>query len=588
MDYIFKWRIIEPWCEPDGQNYHSPSKSFLSWKDMKDFTPGSPTVKFVEDCKRWGYNGIAIYMNPEDNIDASSSFAKHLKKNGLGMIIRRDWRERKEKISWPFIEDRVDKPKIINELCPYSTETKQYWEQRAQKDYELIPDLLGYRMSASGYDFSFGAPWMCDCEECIKHSPRERTRDAIRLVSNILSQYGGVLFWETCQDDPNGQYEEAVYFDKLTGEIPQNAHIVLKETYWDYHPGYPRHPLFDTITKDEKGKSPYMTSIQLAGEYRGVHKFVWCMVDDWAKLMPEIIKTGQEGLWVMAIVKYNGWDHPLNMVNWYAVKKFMQNPSAEPTEIKTEWAEAVYGKSSAPTVIKVIELLTQAARYMFDFRGLWTQEHSRFPTLSYLDARLCGPSRKSPLKKGYIGQTWPLNMYIPERRDVIEAQDSTRLIFRKEHITKKLKTEMIQEKEKAIWLVRDAVALWDTLKGSIAEKEYSEVKELIRGNIDDAIIWHMAFDMYMDMKLGKLTEQKIDMVLDECRNKGLRGTIVDDPLDPDPKATDCCHEPSSLKTFAEELRREIRNPWLEAEAMKSDGEDKFSVRGAYDFIPKEL
>jgi len=364
MDYHLKWRVIEPWCEPDGVNVHSPSKSFLSWEDMRNFTPGSKTVRFVEDCVEWGCNAISLYMNPEANIEAAAAFAGHLKRNGIGLIIRRDWPELEGKKSWPPQKSSI-LTRTSKQLCPYSRRTREYWERRIAKDYEKMPDLLGYRMNGTAYIYINGAPWMCDCAECRGRTERERTRDAIRLVSTILGKYGGVLFWETCQDDPNGQYEEAVYFDGMTGEIPENALIVMKDTYWDYHPGYPRHPLFDTISKDASGKSPYMTSIQLAGEYRGVHKFPWCMVDEWANLMSDIVRTGQVGLWVMAIVKYKNWDHPLNMVNWYAVKRFMRDPLADPATIKLEWAAETFGKDAAPVVVRVVDLMTAAASKLF-------------------------------------------------------------------------------------------------------------------------------------------------------------------------------------------------------------------------------
>ena len=572
MNYQFKWRVIEPWSEPDGVNFFSPSKSILSWDDMKNFTPGSRTVKFVQDCKKWGYNAMGIFMDPEDNIEASRSFATHLKKNGIGMLIRRNWTELEGKKSWPVNAGSVIQ-RTSKKLCPYSENTREYWEKRIAEDYRNMPDILGYRMNGTAYVFINGAPWMCDCEECKKHTERERSRDAIRLVSSILAKYGGILFWETCQDDPNGQDKEAVYFDKMTGQIPENAYMVIKAHYWDFHPGYPRHPLFDTITKDKDGKSPYLTSIQLAGEYRGVHKIPYSMVDEWSSVIKDMVCTGQAGLWVMAIVGYNDWDHPLNMVNWYAISRFVKEPDILPEKIKNDWATENFGSEAADTVVKVIDRMTSAAKAIMEFKGLWTQNHSRYPHLEYIDMRLFGPCRQSPMIKGMMGHQWPLSMYLPEREEEIRKDDNVRLCFKKEPLTEELKVEMMSEKKQAIDLVRESVSLWKTLEGKIEQKIYKKVLNMLRGNIDDAILWYVGFDMYMDMKLGKLTEEKIDSILQECKEKNLKGTIVDDPLDPEPVQTDCCHEPSSLKTFAEELRREIKEPYLEEAINNIDEND---------------
>ena len=182
-----------------------------------------------------------------------------------------------------------------------------------------------------------------------------------------------------------------------------------------------------------------------------------------------------------------------------------------------------------------------------------------------------------------MGQSWPLNMYSPAHASQIKSNDRTRLVFTPQLITEELKAEMMMEKQKAIYSAKEAAALWKTLEGRIDSVLYDEILKLLKGNIDDAVLWHMGFDMYMDMKLGTLTEEKIDAVLKECREKGLKGTIVDNPLDPKPVQTDCCHTPSSLKVFAEQLRSEIRNPWLERAALQTEGEDTFSIQ--YGIVP---
>ena len=96
---------------------------------------------------------------------------------------------------------------------------------------------------------------------------------------------------------------------------------------------------------------------------------------------------------------------------------------------------------------------------------------------------------------------------------------------------------------------------------------------LLRGNIDDAILWSMGMDMYMDMKLGALTEERIDAVIAECAARDLKGTIVNDPLAASPVKTDFYHVPSSLKLFAEELRQELRNPRLDSMSSEHGGVD---------------
>ena len=459
MSSVFKWRVIEPWSTPDGVNVHSPSKSFLSWADMRSPTAETKAARFVRDCRRWGYNAMAIFMNPEDDVEASRAFASYLKQNGLGMIIRRDWTELEGTPSWPG-QASTPEHRDVKDLCPYSDATRQYWADRIAADYRQIPDLLGYRMNGTDCVYINGSPWACDCPTCGRRTKPERARDAIRLVAGLLGPRGGTLFWETCQDDPVGQRIEADHFTDLTGEIPDNAFIVIKSFYWDYHPGYPPHPLYDRIKPDADGRSPYMTSIQLAGEYRGVHKLPWFMVHEWSRTLTErVLPTGQSGLWVMAITEYNEWDHPLNKLNWYAVSRFFADPLADPNEICLTWAAETFGPDVADTVVEVVDRITRAARCMLEHRGLWTQLHSRYPTLDYLDSRMCGPVRQSPRRKGMIGQEWPIDMYSEHRREQILADPNVCLAFRKMPFDAGVKADIMARKAEAVFQAGQAAAL---------------------------------------------------------------------------------------------------------------------------------
>ena len=565
---FFKWRIITPWLDPDGGTIWSPSKSFLNWEDMKHPTPDTKAAQFATYCSKLGFNGIACSFTPDKHPEAFQAYTIHLKEKGISTFLRRAWCGLEGADSYrPASTDKYQRPS--KELCPYSARTEQFWHARMAKDFAMAPDLAGYTITGAGYLYSNGAPWLCDCEKCKAHTEWDRTLYAVRMMAKLLAEYNATLFWQVCQDDPNGQYEETFYFDNYTGRIPENAFIVVNDMYWDYYPGYPRHSLFGRINKDENGKSQYVTSIQLAGEYRGVHKFPWQQVDVWSEVFRDMAATGQTGLWVMAIVKYNGWDHPLNLVNWYAISKLSEDPFADPAQIKLEWAAETYGEKAAPVVVKVVNSISGAASRMFMFKGLWTQYHSDFPELNYLETRLCGPYH-SERRKGWIGHDWPLYMYPPKRIAEIRANPETCLAFTPEPITEELKAEMTAQENEATRLAEEAVESWRTLEGTIGADAYEEVLGLLRGNVDDTIIWRMAMEMYMGLKLGTLTEERIDTVLAECKAGNLKGTILPDPLAPSlPHRHVFDLYPSTLKTFAEQLRQEVKKPTLDEHWSKN-------------------
>lgn len=164
-------------------------------------------------------------------------------------------------------------------------------------------------------------------------------------------------------------------------------------------------------------------------------------------------------------------------------------------------------------------------------------------------------------------------MYSADRAGEIKAEPRTQLAFTPAPITEELAAEMLAEKNEAIVLTREAVDLWRSLEGRMDRSLHEQILHLLEGNIHDAILWRMAIGLYMDMKLGRLTEEQIDAVLSECETRRLKGTIVDDPLDPSPRQTDCGHEPSSLKFFAEQVREEINKPCLDKYWSERSGVD---------------
>jgi hypothetical protein len=555
----FKWRIIEPWLDPDGKELFAHGGNVLTWDAMLSIAPDSALGRFIAQVHDWGFNGMSLYCDPATNPPAFRSFCRYLKSNGIRLFIRREWNELELGKSWPVSQSDA-RPRSSPKLSPYNPEAKAYWENRIKRDYEMFPEIAGYRMNATEFYFINGAPWMGEGPGILGKTGRECAREAITLVAGALEKYGGTLFWETCQDDPSGQRHEFHYFRDLAGEIPANALIVMKQYYWDFHPGWPRHPLYDALRKDKEGNSPYLTSVQLPGEYTGMHDFPWCLVDDLSRAFLDMVATGQQGVWVMAQPHPDGWDHPLNKVNWYAVAHLLDDPHASPAALKLAWAREQFGAAAAPTVVRILETVTEAAKGMYEFDALWTAAHSRFPTLEYLDSHLCGPYRQTPRMKGMMGLVLPVDMYSPQKGAEIRANPKTRMVFGQCPITPQLKAEAMAQKDGAVTHMREAVALWKSLKGKIDSGKYDKVLAGLEGNLNDTIIFRHMMDIYMDWKLGVLTEAKIAVALDACR--GLKGLVVPEPLDPDPRKVTVI-EPASLKSFAEQLRRDLREPWVE-------------------------
>jgi hypothetical protein len=254
------------------------------------------------------------------------------------------------------------------------------------------------------------------------------------------------------------------------------------------------------------------------------------------------------------------------MVNWYAIARYIREPNADPAQVKLDWAREEFGAKAAPVVAEIVDKVTGAARGMYEFDALWTACHSRFPTLEYLDCLLCGPYRQMKRIKGMMGLELPVDMYAPEVAAKIRANPRTRLVFNRVPITAKLKEEALAQKDGAVERMEQALALWRSLEGKIKVETYQRILAGLEGNRNDSLIFRHMMNLYMDWKLGVLTEARIDAVLETCR--GLKGIVVPNPLDPHttPGATGggiVFFEEDSLASFAEKLRRDLRNPWME-------------------------
>ena len=259
----FTWRIVGTWISRTKKR----TTTLFTRDELLNITPSSPTGRFIADMRDCGFNAITIGGPSE----AKGKLASYLKKQGMGSFIVRRW---SETVDPSYPKERTGQIMLSTpSLSPYDEKVRAYWAERIKQDHEMVPDLTGYKVQGREFYFGFGAPWMGAGPIDETKTGRERARDAIILIADLLAEYGGTLIWDIGCDDPWGQRHEVHYYRALTGEIPENAFIEMKQHYWDHHPGWPRHPLYDYVKKDDQGKTPYMSRLQHPGEYRGVHDF---------------------------------------------------------------------------------------------------------------------------------------------------------------------------------------------------------------------------------------------------------------------------------------------------------------------------
>ena len=577
----FPWRVIELWHTPDNSvTWWTRNGNILTWADMLHTQPASPLGRYITQLGRWGFNAMNLSdrVNPDQNLEAVRNFARYLKDHGIRLVLSRGWSSARraggEVAKLPDGEGGFSE-----KLCPYQPAVHEYWRARVSRDFQILPEIAAYHMGGGRDD----GPWACNCAECQKRTPRERTLDAIQLISTLLEKHGATLIWSAVQDDPWHMRVETDLYSDLAGKVPPNVLVRAVGNYWDFHPGWPIHSVLDGARKDAQGKSPYITTIQEPGEYRGMHEFPWPMVDEWSETFRNMANTGQQGAWVVTEVLPDGWDHPLNMVNWHAIETYMRDPFADPAKIKLEWAEQRFGAQAGQAMPEILDKIRESARGMYEFDALGNHKHSRFPWLEYLDCHYCGPYRQLKRVKGMMGMNLPLDMYPPSRAAEIKANPKTRMVFNSVPITRQLRAEAMAQKDNAVQLIEQAIKQWGDLKGAIPAEEHAKIAAGLQANRADTIVFRGLMDLFMDWKLGVLTSSKIDAVL--AASHGLRGAIVPEPLlvtspettsggpgdgwTPGAVRTQAGSSapqdrtPATLASVAGQLRRDLRTPWVE-------------------------
>ena len=148
----FKWRVIQSGgsgasiflaskeelenYEVEMQSVSAPSRAgrLFTWEDAQNPQPSSPVGRFIAQLLKWGFNGLALEDDLEKHPNEMRGFARYLKGNGMGMILRREWCETEMGYSIPITESEA-LPRTSRKLCPYNDEVRDYWVKRIARDY---------------------------------------------------------------------------------------------------------------------------------------------------------------------------------------------------------------------------------------------------------------------------------------------------------------------------------------------------------------------------------------------------------------------------------------------------------------------
>jgi len=329
-----KLRLLNHWDNLDGsieRGYAGKSLWMNTDNDRRliDYARANASI---------GINGSVL-----NNVNANSEFltAKYLQKFAAIADVFRPYGIR------VYLSPRFSAPIELGRLPtadPLDPAVIEWWKQKADEIYKLIPDFGGFLVKAN----SEGQP-----------GPRTYNRthaDGANMLAAALAPHHGIVMWRAFvydlkpgYDRAGAAYEELQPFD---GKFAPNVLLQVKNGPIDFQPREPFHPLFGAMPRTQ-----LMPELQITQEYLGFDNHFVFLATMWREFLDSDTYARGRGSTVSRVVdgslyrqrltgiagvantgtdrNWTGYD--LLQANWYAFGRLAWNPNASAQQIATEW-----------------------------------------------------------------------------------------------------------------------------------------------------------------------------------------------------------------------------------------------------------
>ena len=526
-------RILNHWDNLDGTVERGYSgHSIWNWEEL-------PTVlspRYQEYARANASIGInATVLN---NVNASPKILsdEYLQKVKAIAGVLRPYNMR------VFLSINFSSPKELGGLPtsdPLDVKVQQWWKDKANEIYKLIPDFGGFLVKAN----SEGLPGPMDYG---------RTHvDGANMLADALKPHGGIVMWRAFVYEPGDDraklaYKEFINFD---GKFKDNVMIQVKNGPIDFQPREPFSPLFGAMKK-----TPLMAELQITQEYLGHSNHLVFLSPMWEEFLKADTYCNGKGATVAKVTDghvfgnklsaiagvanigkdVNWTGHHFAQANWYAFGRLAWNNQMTSEQIADEWIkmtftlplakETTVAPNSMSTVdfqlsIKNMMLASHqtAVDYMMPL-GLhhifaWTHHYGPEPWCDVpgarpdwlpkyyhnADAKGVGFDRTTSGSNAVGQYASPLK---EQFNDPATCPDAYILWFHHLAWDYKMKSgrtlwdEMCYTYDKGVNDVRGFQKIWDKAEPFIDAQRFAEVQSKLRIQAQDAVWWKDACLLY--------------------------------------------------------------------------------------------
>jgi alpha-glucuronidase len=246
-----------------------------------------------------------------------------------------------------YLSPRFSAPIELGKLPtadPLDPAVIEWWKQKADEIYKLIPDFGGFLVKAN----SEGQP-----------GPRTYNRthaDGANMLAKALAPHHGIVMWRAFVYDMKPGYDRAgAAYENLQpfdGKFAPNVLLQVKNGPIDFQPREPFHPLFGAMPRTQ-----LMPELQLTQEYLGFDNHFVFLASMWREFLDSDTYARGRGSTVSKVVdgelfrqrltgiagvantgsdtNWTGYD--LLQANWYAFGRLAWDPQLSSEQIATEW-----------------------------------------------------------------------------------------------------------------------------------------------------------------------------------------------------------------------------------------------------------
>ena len=380
----YSLRLLNHWDNIDGTVERGyAGHSIWKWDEL----PATISPRYVEYARAnasIGINGAVL-----NNVNASPNIicTEYLQKIKAIANILRPYHIK------VYLSINFSSPVIIGQLLtsdPLDSKVKQWWTDKANEIYRLIPDFGGFLVKAN----SEGLP-----------GPQDFGRthaDGANMLADALKPHGGIVMWRAFVYNPdNDDRAKQAFneFEPLDGQFRDNVIVQVKNGPIDFQPREPFSPLFGGMKK-----TAVMPEFQITQEYLGQSNHLVFLAPLWKECLDSDTYCSGKGSTVARITDgtlYNrklsaiagvanigedtNWcGHHFAQANWYAFGRLAWNHNLSSDQIAKEWLQMTFTKDSGfvePVKKMMVDSREAVVHYMMPLglHHLFAWEHHYGP-----------------------------------------------------------------------------------------------------------------------------------------------------------------------------------------------------------------